>query len=251
MLIDEDFYARAEARDVISNLAKAAGLAAIIAAVRTDIDHDQEYVRNTTARAIAVAAVALGIAQALPFIHAVCGSRSSWKARHTGCKIVQQVAILAGVGVLPQLPGLVRAVGSSLTDTMTKVRQMSADAIGSLARASNPFGVDAFRDIMKPLLQGVGRHSGRTLSAFMSAIGYIIPLMDEEFAPFCFKEIMPVLAREFRTQEDEMRRVVLRVLQQCVAADGVTREFVMENVIPEFFEAFWVRRMAMHRRDAR
>lgn len=40
MLIDEDFFARAEARDVISNLAKAAGLATMIATVRTDIDHD-------------------------------------------------------------------------------------------------------------------------------------------------------------------------------------------------------------------
>ena len=104
---------------------------------------------------------------------------------------------------------------------------------------------------MKPLLHGVGKHSGRTLAAFLGAVGHILPLMDDEYAPFCFKEIMPVLAREFRTQDDEMRRVVLHVLQQSVSSEGVTREFVMENVVPEFFEAFWVRRMAMHQRDAR
>lgn len=54
LLIDEDYYARVEGREIISNLAKAAGLAAMIATMRPDIDNPDEYVRNTTARAFAV-----------------------------------------------------------------------------------------------------------------------------------------------------------------------------------------------------
>lgn len=50
LLIDEDYYARIEGREIISNLAKAAGLATMIATMRPDIDHPDEYVRNTTAR---------------------------------------------------------------------------------------------------------------------------------------------------------------------------------------------------------
>ena len=38
MLIDEDYYARVEGREIISNLAKAAGLATMIATMRPDID---------------------------------------------------------------------------------------------------------------------------------------------------------------------------------------------------------------------
>eukprot|EP00889_Picochlorum_renovo_P001752 jgi/Picre1/28782/NNA_004179.t1 len=49
LLIDEDYYARAEGREIIANLAKAAGLATMIAAMRPDIDNVDEYVRNTTA----------------------------------------------------------------------------------------------------------------------------------------------------------------------------------------------------------
>ena len=41
--------------------AKAAGLATMIATMRPDIDHVDEYVRNTTARAFSVVAAALGI----------------------------------------------------------------------------------------------------------------------------------------------------------------------------------------------
>lgn len=37
--------------EIIANLAKAAGLATMIAAMRPDIDNVDEYVRNTTARA--------------------------------------------------------------------------------------------------------------------------------------------------------------------------------------------------------
>ena len=41
-------------REIISNLAKAAGLNTMITTMRPDIDHSDEFVRNTTARAFAV-----------------------------------------------------------------------------------------------------------------------------------------------------------------------------------------------------
>ena len=39
LLIDEDYYARVEGREIISNLSKAAGLATMISTMRPDIDH--------------------------------------------------------------------------------------------------------------------------------------------------------------------------------------------------------------------
>ncbi|ELU02348.1 hypothetical protein CAPTEDRAFT_106786, partial [Capitella teleta] len=44
LLIDEDYYARVEGREIISNLAKAAGLATMISTMRPDIDNMDEYV---------------------------------------------------------------------------------------------------------------------------------------------------------------------------------------------------------------
>lgn len=58
----------------------------MIATMRPDIDHADEYVRNTTARSFAVVASALGIPSLIPFIKAVCRSKKSWQARHTGIK---------------------------------------------------------------------------------------------------------------------------------------------------------------------
>lgn len=84
LLIDEDYYARVEGREIISNLSKAAGLATMISTMRPDIDNVDEYVRNTTARAFAVVSSALGIPALLPFLKAVCKSKKSWQARHTG-----------------------------------------------------------------------------------------------------------------------------------------------------------------------
>lgn len=68
LLIDEDYYARVEGREIISNLAKAAGLATMISTMRPDIDNIDEYVRNTTARAFAVVASALGMYYPLRFL---------------------------------------------------------------------------------------------------------------------------------------------------------------------------------------
>lgn len=121
LLIDEDYYARVEGREIISNLAKAAGLATMIATMRPDIDHVDEYVRNTTARAFAVVASALGIHSLLPFLKAVCQSKKSWQARHTGIKICQQIAILMGCAVLPHLKSLVEIIEKGLEDEQSKV----------------------------------------------------------------------------------------------------------------------------------
>jgi splicing factor 3B subunit 1 len=106
----------------------------MIATMRPDIDHVDEYVRNTTARAFSVVASALGIPALLPFLKAVCRSKKSWQARHTGIKIVQQIAILMGCAVLPHLKSLVEAIGHGLEDEeQQKVRTITALALAALA----------------------------------------------------------------------------------------------------------------------
>ncbi len=47
---------------------------------------------------------------------------STLQARHTGIKIVQQIAILLGCAVLPHLKALVDIVKHGLTDENQKVR---------------------------------------------------------------------------------------------------------------------------------
>ncbi len=251
LLIDEDYYARVEGREIISNLAKAAGLAHMISTMRPDIDHVDEYVRNTTARAFAVVASALGIPALLPFLKAVCRSKKSWQARHTGIRIIQQIANMMGCAVLPHLRNLVDAVAGGLQDDQQKVRTMTALSLAALAESAAPYGIESFDDVLKPLWLGIRAHRGKTLAAFIKAIGFIIPLMDPEYAGYYVRECMPVLIREFQTSDEEMRRIVLQVIKQCAATEGVTPTFIREEVLPDFFKAFWVRRMALDKRNYR
>lgn len=249
LLIDEDYYARVEGREIISNLSKAAGLAHMISTMRPDIDHVDEYVRNTTARAFSVVASALGIPALLPFLKAVCRSKKSWQARHTGIRIIQQIAVMMGCAVLPHLRNLVDAIANGLNDEQQKVKTMTAQALAALAEAAAPYGIESFDNVLKPLWLGIRQHRGRTLAAFLKAIGFIIPLMDQEYAGYYVKECMPILIREFQTSDEEMRRIVLLVVKQCASTEGVTPTYVREEILPDFFKAFWVRRMALDRRN--
>lgn len=251
LLIDEDYYARVEGREIIANLAKAAGLAHMISTMRPDIDHADEYVRNTTARAFSVVASALGIPALLPFLKAVCGSKKSWQARHTGVKIIQQIATLMGCAVLPHLKGLVDCIAPCLTDEQAKVRTITSLALGALAEAAAPYGIESFDSVLEPLWVGIRRHRGKGLAAFLKCIGHIIPLMDPEYANYYTKEVMVILLREFNTPDDEMKKIVLKVVQQCSSTEGVTALYLREEVLPSFFKSFWVRRMALDRRNYR
>jgi len=251
LLIDEDYFARVEGREIISNLSKAAGLATMIATMRPDIDHADEYVRNTTARAFAVVASALGIPALLLFLRAVCQSKKSWQARHTGIKIVQQIAILMGCAVLPHLKQMVDILAHGLQDEQQKVRTITALALAALAEAATPYGIEAFDTVLRPLWKGICEHRGKGLAAFLKAIGYIIPLMDAEHANYYTREVMIILIREFSTPDEEMKKIVLKVVKQCVATEGVEPSYIREDILPPFFRNFWVVRMALDRRNYR
>jgi splicing factor 3B subunit 1 len=251
LLIDQDYYARVEGREIISNLSKAAGLAHMISTMRPDIDHVDEYVRNTTARAFAVVASALGIPALLPFLRAVCRSKKSWQARHTGVKIVQQIPILMGCAILPHLKGLVDCIADNLNDEQAKVRTVTSLAIAALAEAANPYGIESFDHILNPLWTGARKQRGKGLAGFLKAVGFIIPLMDEEYANYYTSQIMEILLREFSSPDDEMKKVVLKVTSQCASTDGVTGAYLKENVLNDFFKSFWVRRMALDKRNYR
>lgn len=251
LLIDADHYARIEGREIIQNLAKASGLAHMISVMRPEVDHADEYVRNTTARAFAIVASALGIPALLPFIKAVCRSKKAWLARHTGIKIVTQIAINMGCAVLPHLKGLVEAIAENLEDEQIKVKTAAALAVAALAEAANPYGIESFDEILTPLWTTARKQRGKNLTAFLKAVGFLIPLMDAEYATYYSGEIMPIIKREFLTPDEEMKKTVLKVLSQIAGTDGVKGDFLRQQVLPDFFRHFWVRRMALDKRNYR
>jgi splicing factor 3B subunit 1 len=56
---------------------------------------------------------------------------------------------------------------------------------------------------------------------------------------------------EFQSPDEEMKKIVLKVVKQCAATDGVQPAYVRDEILPEFFKNFLVRRMALDRRNYR
>lgn len=251
LLIDKDYYANIEGREIISNLAKAAGLVTMITTMRPDIDHHDEYVRNSTAKALSIVASALGIPSVLPFLRAVCRSKKSWEARHTGIKTISHIAILMRCAILPHLKDLIDSIKHGLTDEFPRVRTVTALALAALAESSAPYGIESFDDVLKPLFYGIRSHRGPTLGAFLKAIGFIIPLMDPEYASYYTKEVMGILIREFCSPDQAMKIVVLKVVKQCVPTEGVEPNYIRDEILPEFFKQFWIKRMALDKTNYR
>ena len=46
-------------------------------------------------------------------------------------------------------------------------------------------------------------HRSKGLAAFLKAIGYLIPLMDAEYANYYTREVMIILIREFQLPNEE------------------------------------------------
>ena len=249
MLTDENSYARIEGREIISNLTKSAGLATMISVMRPDIDSPDENIRLVTSKAFAVVASSLGLNAILPFLKAICETKKSWLARDTGIKIIQQIAILMGCAVLPHLTSLVNIIGNGLKDEQQKIRTFTALAISALAEASYPYGIDAFKNVIRPLLDGIKQYKGKILAAYFKAVGAIIPLMNGDIAAKVSKLVIPILKRDFNNPDDYMKKIILKVLIQCLSSEGVEAKYVRENVFDEFFNCFWNRRLALDRKN--
>jgi splicing factor 3B subunit 1 len=154
-----------------------------------------------------------------------------------------------GPGILPFLKEMVEIIATALVDEQQKVRMMCALALSGLAEAAHPYGIESFDSVLRPLWKGIKQHRGKGLAAFLKAIGFIIPLMEENHANHYTREVMPILIREFQSPDEEMKKIVLKVVKQCCGTSGVSAAYVRESVLPEFFKNFWIRRMALDRRN--
>lgn len=252
LLMEKDFYARAEGREVVANLAKAAGLPTMIAALRGDLESIDDYVRNVTARAFGVMASALGIPSLVPFLKVLCRAKRSHLARLTGVKIIQQIAILLGYAALPHLKALVQIVAPNLLSVEEpKIRIVTALTLAALAEASHPYGVEAFEPVLPALWQGVQQYRGKGLAAFVKALAFVLPLMAPEHAQLYARELFPILKREFDSPDEESRRIVLLCLRKCVETEGVEKDWIRSAVFPPYFKAFYTLRNALQSHTVR
>ena len=247
MLTEEDYFIRLEGRELISNISKAAGLSNFIMAIRNDLDNPNDSVRDITAQAFSIGANALTLPAVMPFIKAVCKSRKSWEARHTGCKIVFHIAKLMGCGILPHLKGLINCIEMCLCDDNKRVRIASALSLASLANSSKPFGIEAFDSVLKRLWDGMKIYRGREFAAFLKAMGNLIPLMDDLHSKEYTRLIVNVLLKEFSTPEDDMKKIILQVIYQSIEKGGIDPEFIRDKILEPFWENFWTRRLVLDR----
>ena len=114
---------------------------------------------------------------------------------------------MMGRAILPHLTGLVECFGQNLNDEQPKVRMVTALALAALAEAAAPYGIESFDEVLNPLWTGARRQRGKALAAFLKAVGYIIPLMDEEYSNYYTSQVMEIVIREFQSPDEEMKKV--------------------------------------------
>lgn len=77
---------------------------------------------------------------------------------------------------------------------------MTALALASL-EAATPYGIEAFDDVLIPLWKRINEYRDKSLGAYLKAIGFIIPLMDERHSSQYTQSVMPTIIRQFENPE--------------------------------------------------
>uniref|UniRef100_A0A7S1W9J5 Splicing factor 3B subunit 1 domain-containing protein n=1 Tax=Neobodo designis TaxID=312471 RepID=A0A7S1W9J5_NEODS len=251
LLCEPDPYTRDEGREVIANLARAVGLKPIVLALKRDMDDPSDEIRVMTARTLAVVAKTLGVEPMADFIAAVCNSRKSSLARQTGLKIVHDIAGAMGSAVRKDVRLLIGAVAPCLEDQQVRVKIHAATTIAALAEACHPHGIEEFIPVLGPIRKECRNNRGKVLSACLRAMGSLIALMPPVDAMDYAQNTLDTISRAFSTVDEDLRKVVIRVVQQLARHSGITREFLLGSISGPFFAAFWTVRLAIDRRTMR
>ena len=104
-----------------------------------------------------------------------------------------------------------------MSNDSQKVWTITALSLVALVEAIGPYGIESFDSVLKPLWKGIRSHRGKVLAAFLRAIGFIIPLMDALYASYYTKEVLQVLIRSFQSPDEEMKKIVLKVVKKCIS----------------------------------
>ena len=251
LLTDENFYIRSEGKELLSNLAKASGISCMISFIRPEIENTDENARNTACRVLAIVANTFGISSVIPFLRAVCFSKKSWYTRHSGQKMIQQITIMMGSLILPHLSELISFCVKGLTDDQLKIRTASALALSTLSESSGRFGIELFDPSLKIVCKNIKDTRGKCLAAHFKALTQLLPFLSSDFSLYYTREITPILFREFKTQDYEMRRIVILLLSCCIKINAFTTDALKDEILPNFFRSFWVNEAASDKRLTR
>eukprot|EP00388_Colpodella_angusta_P001049 GDKJ01003517.1.p1 GENE.GDKJ01003517.1~~GDKJ01003517.1.p1 ORF type:complete len:1329 (+),score=351.69 GDKJ01003517.1:60-4046(+) len=280
-LDSEDRFVRAESREVLANLSKAVGCSSMIATIRVDAESADEQVRNNCARTFAVVASTLSVSSVHFFILALSRSSSAWN-RHSAFLMIRQTSLMMGSAVLPSLPQLTSICIPSLSEEQDiKVRNAAISALGTLAEACSPYGLESFTDALPIIWMGMRVASGRQLNVLLRTSGALLGLMEGEEGLGGYIEdiVKRVICRNMTTQDEDLRRTIVKVLGQISKITTATKmvavssskpessssstasvpnmsvdvvEWILKdkelNVIHSFFENFWTQQVALDRR---
>lgn len=243
LLMDQFYYTRIEAKDLITYLTKAVGIPNILLSIKSNIFENDEHSRTLLSKILAVVSSSFGINSILPFINMLI-TTNTVMTKLSALKIIQQIGLFLGNSVLPFLNLLVDICYVCLKEDNSKIKIFSSLALSSLAEASFPFGCDSFKQVINELSVGLDKTKSKVFSSYLKAMSNIISLMEDSTASTYIMNILPVIRKEFESNDDELKKAILISLKKYFQNNCLSGKYIKDEIQTEFIYFFIDRRTA-------
>ena len=238
-LINEEFYVRTEARELVCQISKSVGLVAMINFARANVTIDDPIIREVNAVTFALIGKTHGVGYILPLIRALCASKDAWEARHSGVLIIHNIATEMGNAILPFLYSLISCIEACLSSGNVIIRIAAEVSVARLAMASYPYGDKAFVGILPQIWIGAKHQNCNEIAACLNALSCILKVLTPNVAFRYAQELCVILKSYFGSKNIPVKLGVLNCLQ--VSAEVYTKMKVKITIryFEDFLNCYW------------
>ncbi|CCH60465.1 hypothetical protein TBLA_0C06730 [Henningerozyma blattae CBS 6284] len=254
LLLNKDKYIESMVVEILKTLSINVGTSTIIKIIKDDFEENDEVLRLNASKIMAILTLTMpsnsndsNLSTLLPLINTIANSQDSWKARQSGIRIIQYVLKFnnSSTSLLPNLNAIIECFYKNLQDSHIQNRILSANTLSILAKNCYPYGIESFNPVLELIWKGIRNYRGKLLSSFLRCLANIIPLMDSSYSSFYSKQLILIIKRELNTPDDDMKMTILLLLQNLIPISNITQDILLDDILPQFFEFFWIRRISL------
>lgn len=233
LLVHNDKFVRTEGGGFLQILTRVVGIHPILKVILSEVNSPEEMIRDVVARTLSHVSSVVGLKQLLPFLKALLESTTApFYAVHTGLRTIQQIAMLIGGSLIPDMEEIITLIIPLFYKNDTKLITSALTAITRVCEACKPYTCPAIDEVAKVVSALAPKSRGKALAAVIQCITSFLPSLPHEHGVLYWQQIQDYVIQCCQNGDSQSLITGVTALSAAIKAETISPEGTQEHILP-------------------